>query len=300
MFANSEIRGTDAAGFWAVQNNDKILHHKNPCKSSDLVLRNVWKIEDCNLMLTHARGASKGVGEPRCNRNNHPFTNSTKNVGLIHNGRIEDHEYETLKKKYDVHSDCDSEILLRIVEGANTKLDGICDVFSLINEGHMAVAIGSLDENRNLWLFRNKHRPLWVVDLRDYLGQVFFVSEPRIWDESIKCKTLHHLGFCQKLIELPTEEVWHMKLDDVVKIEKYSAIKDFSKATVWQDDGKRVSIFSEDRSELEIKALEIKELVGNLAVSAKNLDKDDFKNVVEKLNSIRNDLENLYNIVELS
>lgn len=202
-------------------------------------------------MLTHARGASKGVGHPQDNVNNHPFVNSDLSLAVIHNGRVEDYEYNFLKQKYEVSSKCDSEILLRILEGGedyskeeiaelgnleNThRMAGIKDIYSLINDGHMAVAVGERtpDGSRFLWLFRNKHRPLWISDMRETLGQIFFVSEPSIWEESVAEMRSNKFFKKQKLIEVPEEEVWYisMGIKDKVpsNIQRFQVCKEVTK-----------------------------------------------------------------------
>lgn len=266
LFEKSESRGIDAAGYWGTESgpNGRVLYHKEPGKASHFVKREMWK-QVCkhnpNLLLVHARGASKGVGEPSINYNNHPFTSSDKSIGLIHNGRVDDIEYNSLKQKYGLSSQCDSEILLRIFEGGEAysqrdlkdvfgdvdhshRLAGIKDIFSLINEGHMAVAIGErgLNGERLLWLFRNRHRPLWIVDMRESLGQVFFVSEPTIWEDAVQeCSGVKGLAKTQKLIELPTEEVWFFKITSEQtcpkNVQRYEVCKE--NYTVWQFDGKK-------------------------------------------------------------
>lgn len=211
-----------------------------------------------NMILCHTRGASKGVGEPAINANNHPFISQDKSLCLVHNGRVDDVEYNNLKQKYAVKSNCDSEILLRILENASMieKFDdimpqevtsGIKDIFSLINEGHMAVAVGKRGSNgeRWLWLFRNQHRPLWVVDTRESLGQIFFISEPAIWEEAIKeCNTIKGFSRSHKLIEIPDGQVWCFKTDSenfhVNSVLKYDVIK--SESVPWTFDGVRYEI----------------------------------------------------------
>jgi hypothetical protein len=229
VFSRTEVRGIDAAGFWGVDAEGNVLYHKEPCRSSELVKKDAWKeviTRPLDLLLVHARAASQGVGEPYINRNNHPFLSTDGSLGLIHNGRIT--EYETLRNKYQVLSDCDSEILLRIIEAGedyndsdfptmepplSSRFMGIRDVFSLVSHGHMAVALGERldDGRRRLWLFRNRHRSLWAVDLRHNLGQVFFCSTPEIWREALSvCKPFRK----QKLIEIPEEEVWFFEIGE--------------------------------------------------------------------------------------
>ena len=333
LFEKSEIRGVDAAGYWGVESGDsgKILYHKEPGKSSVFVKKDAWRKVaryNPNLLLVHARGASKGVGEPTCNKNNHPFTSTDKLIGLVHNGRIEDHEYQPLRQKYEVNSECDSEILLRILEAAENqtpqslgdlfsmveshRMAGIRDIFSLINDGHMAVAIGergtTVNNDRKLWLFRNRHRPLWIVDMREVLGQVFFVSEPKIWEDGVReCNSVARLVQTQKLIELPSDEVWFLKIDKGEPVPTVAHRFEVNKDKVsipWVYDGRHVEISKRNpkcevitylndtddmassgfRSkqyeekedvyrthELETRGREINELVSNIIATAMNL-----------------------------
>jgi glucosamine 6-phosphate synthetase-like amidotransferase/phosphosugar isomerase protein len=229
LFEKSESRGTDAAGFWAAECgfNGSVIYHKEPTRSSSFVKSRFWSgLSDfeVDLVIAHARGASKGVGEPFFNENNHPFTSNDKTIALAHNGRIEDDEYYELRKNYEVSTQCDSEILLRIFESTiksnktivDKELESVKRIFSLIQFGHMAVATGIRQESgrRSLLLFRNEHRPLWVSDLREELGQVFFVSEPSIWEEACNECDSRLLSMCYKLIEVNPKEIWHLSLVD--------------------------------------------------------------------------------------
>lgn len=261
LFSKSESRGTDAAGFWASDSSGVVYYHKEPIRSSQFIKNELWlhaSRANVNLMLTHARGASKGFGEPYRNINNHPFVSSGKSLALVHNGRIEDHEYNALKEKYEVCSGCDSEILLRILESREESEDfsdlgnlenlhrmaGIKDIYSLINDGHMAVAVGERleDGTRLLWLFRNKHRPLWISDMRESLGQIFFVSEPSIWEDSVSEMKSNRFFKRQKLIEIPEEEVWYIKLHQkTLSTSRLEVCKDDCRCP-WEFDGVRKSI----------------------------------------------------------
>ena len=180
-----------------------------------------------DILLTHARGASPGVGTPFVNSNNHPFVNSDRSIGLIHNGRISDSQYKILKKKYEVTSGCDSEVLLRIFEHAHLNSNkndtsGFLNIWSQVVEAHMAIAVGEKTgkHDRRLWISRNEHRPAWIVDLRKQLGQLFFVSTPEIWFEALgKCPALGcYVKSNIKMVELPTEEIWRFKLTEENKI----------------------------------------------------------------------------------
>ena len=189
--------------------------------------------------MCHAREASFGSGLPKDNINNHPFVNEDLSVALIHNGRVPNFAYNILKKKYQVHTICDSEILLRLFqsgfykneEKVENRLLGINNIWSMACESHMAVAIGELTkEEKRLWLFRNEHRSLYCVDMMDLLGQVFFVSTPEIWNDS----TIE-LNLDCEVMQLPTEEVWLFELAEELKINKFEIISEG--IDNWVEDG---------------------------------------------------------------
>lgn len=222
LLSESEHRGIDASGFWASEcgQQGRIFYDKLPLRPSEYISCSSWKElakPDLDLVLAHARGASKGVGEPKFNQNNHPFVSEDKMLAIIHNGRIHDCEYNLLKKRYELESDCDSEIILKIIEdfdhgeaSCDTKrIFGIKQVFDLLEESQMAVAVGERLENfKSLWLFRNKHRPLWIFDLSKDLGQIFFVSEKEIWEKAMIAMDCNLEYFCH---ELPVHEIWNFK-----------------------------------------------------------------------------------------
>ena len=307
LFAKSEIRGIDAAGFWGTEKgiDGSVIYHKEPVRSSFFVQKQTWKDlknHNLNLLLLHARGASKGMGDPIINKNNHPFTSLDKSVALIHNGKIDDNEYKYLKLKYNTLSQCDSEIILRIFEAAELysesfseeeyphRLAGIRDIFSHINLGHMAVAIGERKENddRLLWLFRNKHRPLWLIDARETLGQIFFVSDVSIWEETIS----EFPDFkSEKFIQLPQDEAWQFKVSSLQSIPnhvKRYVIKK-NKNHGWQFDGNKINPIRKDLKFNIISKLDDNDKITN----AEDSDNQIFKlhqkcnNIIETINDIR-------------
>jgi hypothetical protein len=312
LFEKIEIRGIDASGYWGAEPGakGKVYYHKEPIKSSLFIKNYYWKSvmfnANLNILLVHSRGASKGVGEPSENYNNHPFTNCNKSIGLIHNGRIDDVEYNAFKQKYEIKTKCDSEILLRIFESGEMydeedlnhlrdidhpqRIAGISDIFSLINEGHMAVAIGERGSgnNRMLWLFRNYHRPLWIVDLRDILGQIFFVSEPSIWESAInECYDLKSIFKNQRLYELPTEEIWYLNVNQenlIPNVERYQVFKNDLKP--WVFDGKRVYLKEKESNFEVISGLDDNDFLDN------DYYLDDFHqacdDIIDSINNIRN------------
>lgn len=234
LFDYLELRGTDAAGAWGVESagKNRIVYHKEPIRSSSFVQRDIWKQTDAlkpDLLLLHARAASSG--DARFNANNHPFVSSDRKIAMIHNGRI--NEADSLSQKYQTISDTDSEVLLRMYENGlrrefvpiddvpddiSQRITGIQDIWSNVCEGAMAVAIGERgdDLTRYLFLFHNVQRPLWTIDLRERFGQIVFFSSPDIWYQSTARASSsldHALVGHEKLIEIPTNQIWAYKID---------------------------------------------------------------------------------------
>lgn len=229
LFDFLEFRGTDAAGVWGTEtgNNGRVIYHKAPIKSSDFVQSRFWnrirKVKS-NLLLAHARATSRGGGDAINNENNHPFVSSDKRLGIIHNGTLD--ESNLLENKYEILSETDSEYLLRMYEqGLNAtvedvpdvsnRLDGVKEIWKHIDSGAMAVAIGERHTggSRSLLLFRNDKRPLWLADLRESLGQIFFFSSPDIWYKAV-IDDSKLVEVCQnaKLIEVPPQQVWYFRI----------------------------------------------------------------------------------------
>lgn len=323
MFSCIESRGRDASGFWGVsKDNGKILYHKEPITSSVFVKGEFWKkISKMNpdILLTHARGASTGVGSPFVNANNHPFVNSDRSIGLIHNGRVSDSQYKTLKNKYEVSSGCDSEILLRIFEHAHLNSNkndtsGFANIWSQVLEAHMAIAVGekTSKNERRLWITRNKHRPNWVVDLRKQLGQLFFVSTPEIWAEALnKAPSLKKIIKNNvKMVELPTEEIWRFKLTNDSKIILNKFKVEFEGLEEWEHKGVPISIFENPIKDdiytnLDDSDNVIENHFTSTPLQSENLyyneiysDKENLDKVCENVRSIKSMLEDIETISE--
>ena len=174
------MRGTDAAGFYCISNDYKIYHYKQPGTSSELIktgyYKEIWN-KQINLGIFHCRAASTGVGAPVENKNNHPFVSDDFNKAIIHNGLIIGKEYQLLKQLHEVRTECDSEIILRVLEKSDDLLDNIKYLFDHTKSSYFAIAYAEAsDEYKKLLLTRNKHRPLFFVDVREECGQILFFS----------------------------------------------------------------------------------------------------------------------------
>ena len=242
LLIKTEKRGEHATGFWACERGDgRIFFDKEPVKSSVYATRDIWCKQfanaDADLLIAHCRFTSLNVGHEKYNKNNHPHVSEDRRVALVHNGKIP--EYSALKSRYDLRSDCDSEILLGMFESGHEfknkedylkqefptmspeiayRMMGLKEVFSRVNYGAMAVAIGERGDDtrqRFLWMFRDDERPLHVVDMRSTLGQIFFCSEAEIWRSAVEaCPSVKpYIPSNQVIIEFPSYQVWLLSID---------------------------------------------------------------------------------------
>ena len=254
LLVKTELRGDDASGYWATNDkNDEgavVYFSKDALKSSCFVKSDSWKElkgKALTLLIAHCRKSTAKGSENR-NRNNHPFTSKDYRTALVHNGNVP--EFEALRNEYDIISECDSEILLRMMErgahypidflkkqlkdlksgngklikdckeeeipGWSHKLLGLCDIFARINYGAMAVAIAEkwANNTRAIWLFRDKERPLHVVDMRESLGQIYVVSDKRIWREAVEAlpSLKQYVKGNTPIIEFPANYIWLLTL----------------------------------------------------------------------------------------
>jgi glutamine phosphoribosylpyrophosphate amidotransferase len=159
----AEIRGKDATGFVARTESlegpaeGRTLIGKAAVKPSIFVEKNTkWRSlrhHRCNMVLGHIRWATHG--DPADLRNDHPHVSG--HLALVHNGILSNHRDLIDRYCLRVESECDSEVLLRIIERAKTPALGI-SLCLLERPGAIVV----YDGLRNcLWLGRDESRPLW-------------------------------------------------------------------------------------------------------------------------------------------
>ena len=183
----AEIRGRDATGFVAhsqsLERNGprRTIIAKEAVPASKFVEANpIWrslKNRRCSAVVAHVRLATHG--DPSDPRNNHPFVSS--GLALVHNGVIS--HYQDLVDRYclKVDSECDSEVLLRIVERSKTVSIGL-SLCLLERPG----AIVIYDEHRDVcWLAHDDSRPLWVGRMRND-RRIWFASTSGILIDGIQ------------------------------------------------------------------------------------------------------------------
>ena len=189
LFLNSEKRGKHATGFVARTAPFKaplyrrIITDKAPLPASQFITNNSkWRSlrhHRCSMFVGHVRMATHG--DPAEPMNNHPHQG--ENVWLVHNGVIYGHELTAHQHGLRLNSQCDSELILRMVESVKEPAQGLQRAMDRLR-GSMAVAL--LDAKRHIvWLARNEGRPLWTLKLRGD-RRWFFASEQEILLEAIE------------------------------------------------------------------------------------------------------------------
>lgn len=217
LFQKMQIRGTDASGFYCAKSypSTNVAFYKKPVQATEFIntdeYKKIWE-NNLNIGIFHCRAASAGVGIPAFNENNHPFVSRNNKKALIHNGIIAKPEYEYLKSFYQLETECDSELLLRILEQEEDIFFKINRFVSYAKNSHFAVAFAEVENNfRYLHLFRNQHRPLVLIDMIEELGQIFFASTAEIFCESLDRVSKKNKNY--KIYELPENNYASLSLD---------------------------------------------------------------------------------------
>ena len=101
----------------------------------------------------------------------------TKYGGIVKtegDGPIRNWRDLTRQRGWQLRSDCDSEVLLRMIEDAPTPAEGIGAAMDSA-EGSAALALLDTREGGSIYLVRNGGSPLWVLRLRND-RRLFFAS----------------------------------------------------------------------------------------------------------------------------
>ena len=196
LFLSAETRGRDATGFVAQPDplkgwgDGRIVTDKEPIRSSQFVDENpAWrglKHRRCSMVLGHVRWATHG--DPADPQNNHPHISG--HLALVHNGILTSHRDLADKFCLRLKSDCDSEVLLRIIERSKSIPMGmsIC-----LREGPGSIVVYDSREHC-LWLGRDESRPLWICKIKND-HRLFFASTPGILIHGIQSVMTKSVAF---------------------------------------------------------------------------------------------------------
>jgi glutamine phosphoribosylpyrophosphate amidotransferase len=236
LLCETQRRGKHATGFYGVSLQNKILYDKMPVEAMEYVKFREWKmlIEGTKALIGHCRFATQG--NVLDNRNNHPFVSKTNKIGLIHNGIL--YLYDKYKAKYkrSLESECDSELLLRIICREKDALTGIKKVFSLLGpRGDFSCEMIHAQQNGKIlfYIFRDDGRPGKFIDAFKETGQYFFCSEADIWKDALKDTGTTELLGHLKVEDVPPYQVWVIDSDSmkIFKIKLKPPVKTRTYAT---------------------------------------------------------------------
>ncbi|HEX2973113.1 MAG TPA: hypothetical protein VHP11_12325 [Tepidisphaeraceae bacterium] len=192
LYLASEHRGQDSTGFVAQAEPldnplaQKTVVAKEPVTASRFVESNSvfrrLRHRRSTIVAGHVRAFTHGL--PANNLNNHPHIGREgSGLYLVHNGICLNHAELRDKYALRLESECDSEVLLRLMETEENPVLGLSLLLREV-EGSFAVAV--YDQHRSaLWLCRNAGRPLWLARLeRD--KRWFFASTGTILVEAFR------------------------------------------------------------------------------------------------------------------
>lgn len=226
------VRGGHSTGVYSILppdepgKPDSVLIYKIDAPSTQAVGTDTYKkLKDRGtgrLFLGHCRWATHGDCKEHIN--NHPHLSSDNRMALVHNGVISG--YEALKKRFPVEGECDSEVILRIIETEEDPIVGIQKAFDQTS-GSMACFLSKYDKatrQATFYAFRNAGNPLVCLDLTAELGCIFFASTKDIMEKALKQSAMP-AAFRKKLIvDVPDHEVWVINTEELV-IHKHTMTK---------------------------------------------------------------------------
>jgi len=211
LLRETKRRGKHATGFYAVGMDRKPIFDKAPISADAYVKKPAWKqlINGNIAMIGHARFTTNGAAH--INGNNHPHVSKSGNMALVHNGII--YNYEELKNDYSnvLESECDSEIILRIIAKEKDPIRGIKKTYELLGSGGdfacELIHVNPSNGKTMFYFFRDNGRPGIMIDAREILGQLIFCSEASIWKDAV-----NKSGMSREIRQLATYEIPEYKI----------------------------------------------------------------------------------------
>lgn len=210
LFLAAESRGFDATGFAAQTESNRTILEKDAVRSSEFVESNsAWRSlihRRCSMVLGHVRWATHG--EPTDPRNAHPHSSGT--LSLVHNGIVANHRELNDRYCLRVESECDSEVLLRIIERAKNPPVGIS---LCLREKPGAIVV--MDSRHDcVWVGRDESRPLWIGRLQ-HDWRLWIASTPTILKSALHNVIGTSFSF-ELLMPVPADHVFRISPDGAI------------------------------------------------------------------------------------
>ena len=183
MLVASACRGTDATGFAALDRQGRLITDKAPVQSRTFIrVSPSWgRLSYPSCVVAHCRAATHGSPHNGDNRNNHPFTNDR--LAVVVNGVAPNYLSVAATHGVRLTSECDSEVVLRLLAGAEDVPEGLRACLRELNGGLAAAVLDS--PRRSVWLARNEGRPAWLLRLAGVNGW-FACSTREIAEETVR------------------------------------------------------------------------------------------------------------------
>lgn len=240
LLHETQSRGTDATGFYSIGNDGIIDWFKTNIKASEFVQSEPWKNRciSSKILIGHTRFSTHGT--EKNNVNNHPHISDDQRIAFVHNGIISDFSNVANKCELSLKSQCDSEVILRLIESESDIVSGIKKVFQECKYGSFACLATHIDNDGKtyFYVFRNQNSPISFVNLKKELGQYFFCSTSNLWDNAVQKINIHKNIKSIKAINVPPFEIW--KIDSkTLGIQKFimeNSYKSLSYNSIFDDD----------------------------------------------------------------
>jgi len=171
----TQVRGRDATGFAAVMRRAGFVTDKAPVPASRFVgMSSAWARlakDRPTALIGHCRLAT--AGSPARNDNNHPH--HARDLWLVHNGCLMPLAAATYGARYGALTECDSEVIVRIVAAYRRVKDGIASAFRKLR-GAADQACAMIDRKRGgFYLWRDRGRPICLA----FKGEAVYFASTR-------------------------------------------------------------------------------------------------------------------------
>lgn len=226
MLINSSSRGNDACGIAYVNDANEISWWKTPEKPIDFVFSDLFNEatrELPNIVMAHNRAASKQMGDPKDNVNNHPVIAEESGIALIHNGLIRNNEEwrKTVGKPKGIRNEfvgeVDTEVLLRVLETFWLERDEAHESFesNIVDmcynvEGSYTAAIMLAEQRNKIWFVRNSSPLHFAFSPKENI--ILFASTSEVITDSLS-EQKTYLDFFHET-KKPTKWIVNTTIDD--------------------------------------------------------------------------------------